>query len=110
METPIGLPPRLLTTAQAPQPGAKSEAELRRIAEEFEAMALNQLLAPMFEGLTTDGLGGGGAGEAMFRPMLVQEYAKGIAQAGGVGLAEPVLRELMKMQAGERPDDGTDRR
>ena len=97
------------TPIAAPQRGA-GEAELRRIAQDFEAMAIAQMLAPMFEALDTDGLGGGGAGEAMFRPMLVQEYAKGLASAGGVGFAEPILRELMKLQATEPGTDGADRK
>jgi Rod binding domain-containing protein len=72
------------------------------------------MLAPMFENLDTDGLGGGGAGERMFRPMLVEQYAKAIAQAGGIGLADSVIAEMLRMQgmqmqpvAGEA--DGADR-
>ena len=79
--------------------GGTMEA-LRKVAEEFEGMVLNQLLAPMFEGLETDGLGGGGAGEAMFRPMLLENYAKGMASSGGIGVADAVFRELVRMQGG----------
>lgn len=71
---------------------------LRKLAEEFEASILSELLRPMFSALETDGLGGGGEGERMFRPMLVDQYAKGVANAGGIGLADMVLREMVKMQ------------
>ena len=74
------------------------EAEMRRAAEEFEAIFLAQMMAPMFEGLDTDGLGGGGMGEEIFRPMLIERYAEALSQAGGVGIADSIVRELMRLQ------------
>lgn len=75
--------------------------ETRRAAEEFESMFLAQMMAPMFEGLDTDGLGGGGMGEEMFRPMLIEQYGKALSHAGGVGLADSIIRELAEMQANQ---------
>lgn len=77
---------------------SQHEAELRRAAEEFEAIFLAQMMAPMFEGLETDGLGGGGMGEQIFRPMLIERYAEALAHAGGVGIADAVVRELLRLQ------------
>ena len=71
---------------------------MRRAAEEFEAVFLAQMMAPMFEGLDTDGLGGGGMGEEIFRPMLIERYAEALSQAGGVGIADSIVRELMRLQ------------
>jgi Rod binding domain-containing protein len=96
--------------AQAPLPGApiavnrqnsaSAQAEaMERSAQEFEAVFLNEMLAPMFEGLSTDGLGGGGMGEEMFRPMLIDTYAKSIAKAGGVGVAADIIAEFNRMHA-----------
>jgi Rod binding domain-containing protein len=82
----------------APRPNNAAADELRRVAEEFEAVFLAEMLAPMFDGIDTEGLGGGGMGEQMFRPMLVERYAEAIARAGGVGVAESVVRELVRMQ------------
>src|SRR5262249_43096338 len=79
-------------------PSAQTEA-MKKAAQEFEAVFLNQMLAPMFEGLSTDGLGGGGVGEEMFRPMLIDSYAKSITQAGGVGVAANIVAEFTRMQA-----------
>ncbi len=73
-------------------------ADIRRTAESFEAMFLAQMLAPMFDGLPTDGEFGGGAGERAFRPMLIEEYGKAIMRAGGVGVADAVAREMMRLQ------------
>ena len=89
--------------------------ELRRAAEEFESVFLTEMLSPMFEGLETDGLGGGGMGEEIFRPMLIERYAEAISKAGGVGIADSLVRELMRLQtsapisASEEPDDGVAR-
>lgn len=96
------LPPRtILPPAPLDDPSPLPEAqmaEMRQAAEDFEAMVLRELLGPMFEALDTEGLGGGGAGERMFRPMLVGEYADGMAARGGIGLADYVLAELVRLQ------------
>lgn len=73
--------------------------QLTKAAQDFEAMALGQLLKPMFETVDqSKGLFGGGAGEQAWRPMMVQEMAKNIAKAGGLGLARPVLQQMLRMQ------------
>lgn len=103
---PIGAP----LGPRAPQPAPVSP-EIERVAREFETVFLSEMLAPMFESLETDGLGGGGMGERMFRPMLVERYAQSIAAAGGVGISEHIIRELTRLQAVtdlETPD-GADR-
>ena len=106
---PLPLDPRAATaqTSQADR--------ARHAANEFEAVFLNEMLAPMFEGLSTDGLGGGGTGEEMFRPMLIDQYAQAIQHAGGIGIADQIVRELTRMQTvnatpnPQEPDDGSGR-
>ncbi len=87
---------------------AAQASEARRAAEEFESVFLTEMLAPMFEGLDSDGLGGGGMGEEIFRPMLIERYAEAISHAGGIGIADSILRELVRMQSAEVAD-GADR-
>ena len=82
--------------------------EILRVAEEFESVFLAEMLAPMFEALDTEGLGGGGQGEQMFRPMLVQQYAESISQAGGGGIADSIVRELLRMQQTVVVEESTD--
>lgn len=67
-------------------------------AQDFEAVFLTQMLKPMFDQISTDGLMGGGQGEKIFRSMLVQEYGKSVAQNGGVGIAVHVYDEILKLQ------------
>jgi Rod binding domain-containing protein len=48
----------------------------------------------------------------MFRPMLVQRYAEAISKAGGVGIADAVMREMLRMQGqtnAPEAADGADR-
>ncbi len=94
----MDIAPNLPATAELPaQPraprGDTPEAR-RRAAETFEGLVLGVLLQPLFAGLETKGAFFGGAGEAQWRPMLVQELGSAIARGGGLGLAAAVLREM----------------
>lgn len=82
-------------------PAAKrgqSPEQMRETAQAFEASFLSQMLKPMFEGLETDGPFGGGEGEATWRSFLIDAMAKQAVKAGGVGLADTVMSEMLKMQ------------
>ena len=70
----------------------------RRAAEDFEAVFLSQMLAPMFAGIKTDALFGGGPAEDIYRSLLVEEYGKAISRAGGIGIADQVQREILALQ------------
>jgi Rod binding domain-containing protein len=70
----------------------------RTAAQEFESFFLTQTLENMFAGIGSDTLFGGGQGEAVYRSLLLQEYGKAAAQAGGIGVADAVQREMLRMQ------------
>ncbi|NBB61417.1 rod-binding protein [Pseudomonas sp. ODNR1LW] len=76
--------------------------KIKETAEAFEASFLSQMLKPMFEGLSTDGLLGGGQAEATWRSFLLDEMAKKTVAAGGIGLTGSVMTEMLKMQEGAR--------
>ena len=52
----------------------------------------------MFSGIQSDTLTGGGQGEEMFRSLMINEYAKGIENQGGFGIAAQMKAELLKHQ------------
>jgi flagellar protein FlgJ len=112
---PLNTQQPISTTAQRAPRVDNVDPQTRRAAEEFESMFLSQMLAPMFQGLDTDGLGGGGMGEEIFRPMLVEQYAKAISNSGGIGLADSIIAELNRLQATppeaapQETPDGADR-
>jgi len=102
LDTPATLLPGApLPVGPHTPPHGQAIDAMRRAAQEFESVFLAEMMGPMFEGLDTDGLGGGGVGEQMFRPMLIDQYAHAITHAGGVGVAESITRELVRMQAGQ---------
>ena len=95
----------LATRTQAPlKPGAVvPQDQIEQAAADFEAFYLAQMLGHMFAGLRPDSLFGGGHGETIFRSMMVDEYGKAIARGGGIGIADAVAREMIKLQEGKQP-------
>ncbi|WP_269516281.1 rod-binding protein [Brevundimonas subvibrioides] len=85
----------------APTPTAPNaaSARMRETAENFEASFLAQMLKPMFEGLSTDGPFGGGEAEGTWRSFMIDSMAKQTVKAGGIGLADTVVAEMVRMQA-----------
>lgn len=73
---------------------------IRKVAEEFEASFIAQLLRPMFEGIESDTMFGGGHAENVFQDLMVDEYGKSVAQAGGIGLADSITNQLLRLQEG----------
>jgi len=84
---------RLPSTA----PGGDVE-RIRKVAEEFEAVFLAQMMQPMFANLGAEKPFGGGSGEDMWRSLQVDEFGKAIAKNGGIGIADNVFREMLKLQ------------
>ena len=78
--------------------GIQTRAQAEAVAQQFERMFIAEMLQPMFSGIETDGPFGGGQGEDVFRPMLLDQYADAVARGGGVGIADVVLKEILRMQ------------
>ncbi len=93
MDTNLSPPPvdTTLPTAQV--------SKAWRAAQDFEAMAIGQMLQPMFATVdTANGPFGGGAGEEAWKPMMVDTIGKNLAAHGGIGLARPVFAEMLRLQ------------
>jgi Rod binding domain-containing protein len=76
----------------------QTRAQAEQIAQQFERMFITEMLQPMFSGIETDGPFGGGQGEDVFRPMLLDQYADAVAKGGGIGIADVVLKEILRLQ------------
>lgn len=91
-----------MTLAQAPVASPPKPTALASkaaaAAKDYEAVFISQFLGSMFSGIKTDGITGGGQGEEMFRSLMVDQYAKGIVQRGGFGIAAQMKAELLKHQ------------
>ncbi len=92
---------RELMTARAAERSG-SERAMRKAAEDFEAVFIGRMLQPMFAGIKSDGMFGGGHAEEIFRSMLVEEMGKTIAKGGGIGIADAVYRELVSIQEAQQ--------
>ena len=94
---PAILPPSVLQpTPDALKDVARGRA--REAAEKFETQFMSMMLQQMFAGVETDGPFGGGVGEEMFRSVMTEAMAKQMTKAGGVGIADTVQREILKLQ------------
>lgn len=79
---------------------AADEPGLRKVAEEFEATFLAEMLR--YTDLNASpSLFGGGQGEDAFSSLLTQEYAKIMASDGGIGLAEQIFEALKQRNLSE---------
>lgn len=91
---------RTAAAAAAVQP-SEEEARIRtKIADTgkaFEAQVLSIMMQSMFEGVG-GGEFSGGQGEKQFKSLLVDAMAKQAVKAGGVGVADQISREMLKLQ------------
>lgn len=89
----------LSTSHVTPEAGSAGpqHARAKEAAQEFEAVFLAQVLRGLGAGLRGEGPLGGGEADP-YRGMLTDAYARAIARAGGVGIADAVLRELVRAQ------------
>jgi Rod binding domain-containing protein len=76
---------------------AGKAAAAERTARDFEAVFLSQMLESMWSGIKTDGPFGGGSAEGQWRSMLNQEYARKLAEQGGIGIADQLKSQLQQM-------------
>ena len=87
---------------KAAAPGASysdaSKAKAKAAAQDFEAVFLNSMFQQMFTGLEGEGPMGGNGATGIWRSFLTDEYAKGFAKAGGIGIADQVYSALLSQQ------------
>ena len=92
----------LLAARKAKMPtdvsAVQTRAQAEEIAQQFERMFITEMLQPMFSGVETNGPFGGGQGEEVFRPMLLDQYADAVAKGGGIGIADAVMKEILRLQ------------
>lgn len=83
-------------TTGSPPDARRARAE--KMASDFESVFLANYLKSMFEGVGENEITGGGTGTESWKELLVDEYANSFAARGGIGLAEPITRQLLQIQ------------
>ena len=76
----------------------------KEAAQDFEAFFLSRMCESMFEGVSTDGIFGGGHAEKVYRSLLLNEYGKIMAQNGGIGVADYVMDAIIQMQEAQQQE------
>ena len=76
----------------------EQRVRIDQAAEQFESQFLSLMVDSMFTDIDSDGIFGGGQGEQIYRSFIAEEYGKAIAQSGGVGLADSIRSELLRLQ------------
>lgn len=104
LATPVSLlsPPPTAPTAPGANLSAAAMDRIKKTAQDFEASFLSEMYKPMFQGLKTDGPFGGGEAEGTWRSFMIDAMAKQTVKAGGVGLSNIVMSEMIKMQEGRQ--------
>ncbi|MBN9580672.1 MAG: flagellar assembly peptidoglycan hydrolase FlgJ [Afipia sp.] len=77
----------------------EAQTKARAKAEDFEAVFLNSMFSQMSSGIKQDGPFGNTPGTGVWRSMMVDEYSRSFAKAGGVGISSDVYRTLILQQA-----------
>jgi Rod binding domain-containing protein len=72
---------------------------LREAAKKLEATFLAEMLKSAGMG-QAQGAFTGGAGEDQFASFLVQEHARAMVEAGGIGLSEAIFNALKERENG----------
>lgn len=75
---------------------AYTDAQITKQSKDLEAVLLSTMIEPMFPDGKHSDLYGGGMGSDIFRTMLIQEYGKTFADAGGIGLAKNIEKEVRR--------------
>jgi len=94
--TPLAVPAD--AASALPKATPEQRARIKDAAQAFESQLLSLMMKPMFEGISSSGPFGGGAGEETYRSFLLDAFAKQTAKAGGLGIAQPVMTEMLKLQ------------
>lgn len=79
---------------------ATAKAKAKKQADDFETMFLEQVTQQLTAAPSgSEGpLGENGIGGDVYKSQLTQEYAKQIQKAGGIGLSDSILRDLLRVQ------------
>jgi peptidoglycan hydrolase FlgJ len=75
-----------------------NESKARKAAEDFESFFLTQMFEFMSSGIKPDNTFGGGQAETTWRSFLNDQYGRQMAKGRGLGIADMVYDQILKMQ------------
>ncbi len=81
-----------------PQPSTAAYERMRSQAVELEGVFLNTLVKEMFSSLGKEGTTGSDFAQQTWRGMQAEQFADAMAKAGGIGLADSLVADLLALQ------------
>lgn len=78
--------------------GAMTVDKADAVSKDFESMFVSQMLEQMFGDSSGEEAFGGSETNDVYKGLLMDQYGKLIARAGGIGIAPYVKQELLKQQ------------
>jgi murein DD-endopeptidase MepM/ murein hydrolase activator NlpD len=81
------------SAVERPSVSADKTAQLRKAAQDFEALFINQMLTVMRETIDDSGLADKGLGQNIYTQLFDEEVARSLATKSPLGIAEMLIRQ-----------------
>jgi len=96
----VSLPTSLISPTQPVASAAEmaKRGQIEKTAKDFESSFLSVMIGEMMKDVNQSGPFGGGVGEEKFKSFMADAFAKQMTAAGGIGLADSVTQEMLKLQ------------
>lgn len=91
---PVNVPGGAAAPATADPKKRAEDTKLRAVCKDMESVFLNMLLTQMRRTVPKDGILGQSSQQDIMQSLLDSEMSKNMAQAGGIGLADMLYRQL----------------
>lgn len=75
-----------------------NDAQIDKTAKDFESMFVSQMLDQMFGESIGDEMFGDSQTHEIYKNLMLEQYGKEISSAGGIGIADYVKTELLRLQ------------
>ena len=85
---------RIQNAKKSGHPGKAADPKLRDVCRQMESLFIHHLLKEMRATIHKSGFISGGRAEEIYTSMMDAEIAVKIAERGGIGLSEMLLRQL----------------
>ena len=83
-----------LNPLNAASTSGKNQADIKKVAEEFEAIFIAQLLKIMRETIEESGMEGSGLGKSIYTELFDQEVALSMARRGALGIGDLIYKSI----------------
>ncbi|MFO0416391.1 MAG: rod-binding protein [Pseudomonadota bacterium] len=86
----------MLSGVQAPQKNVPLNQQPEKVAQQFEALLIKQMIDSMWKTVPKDGLLTGSHEESLYRDMWNEAIATSISEGRGIGVRDVILRDMNK--------------